>query len=92
MMPMQGFEEILSRLDAQMVLCVGDLMLDEFVYGDVSRISPEAATPVLAVTRRETEIVIAEYDQFCAPHFTPRPSAISCVRWRPREPAGGLPS
>jgi len=53
---MQGFEDILSRLGAQTVLCVGDLMLDEFVYGEVSRISPEAATPVLAVTRRETEI------------------------------------
>ena len=53
---MLGFEEILSRLDAQTVLCVGDLMLDEFVYGDVLRISPEAATPVLAVRRRETEI------------------------------------
>jgi len=53
---MQRFENILSRLGAQTVLCVGDLMLDEFVYGEVSRISPEAATPVLAVTRRETEI------------------------------------
>jgi D-beta-D-heptose 7-phosphate kinase/D-beta-D-heptose 1-phosphate adenosyltransferase len=31
-------------------------MLDDFVYGDVTRISPEAATPVLAVTRQESEI------------------------------------
>ncbi len=53
---MQHYEEILSRLDAQTVLCVGDLMLDEFIYGDVTRISPEAATPVLAVRRQETEI------------------------------------
>ena len=53
---MQTFEEILPRLEAQTVLCVGDLMLDEFIYGEVSRISPEAATPVLAVRRRETEI------------------------------------
>lgn len=53
---MTSLEEVLSRLDAQTVLCVGDLMLDEFVYGDVSRISPEAATPVLAVRRRETQI------------------------------------
>jgi D-beta-D-heptose 7-phosphate kinase/D-beta-D-heptose 1-phosphate adenosyltransferase len=37
-------------------LCVGDLMLDEFLYGEVSRISPEAATPVLAVTRSEAQI------------------------------------
>jgi D-beta-D-heptose 7-phosphate kinase/D-beta-D-heptose 1-phosphate adenosyltransferase len=53
---MMTFEEILPRLAAQTVLCVGDLMLDEFIYGDVTRISPEAATPVLAVRRRETEI------------------------------------
>src|SRR3979490_3247550 len=35
------------------VLCVGDLMLDEFVYGEVSRISPEAPTPVIACKRSE---------------------------------------
>jgi D-beta-D-heptose 7-phosphate kinase / D-beta-D-heptose 1-phosphate adenosyltransferase len=38
------------------VLCVGDLMLDEFVYGEVSRISPEAPAPVIAVQRSETDI------------------------------------
>jgi D-beta-D-heptose 7-phosphate kinase/D-beta-D-heptose 1-phosphate adenosyltransferase len=35
------------------VLVIGDAMLDEYVYGDVHRISPEAATPVLSVTRTE---------------------------------------
>ena len=38
------------------MLCVGDLMLDEFVYGEVSRISPEAPAPVIAVQRSETNI------------------------------------
>ena len=38
------------------MLCVGDLMLDDFVYGDVSRISPEAPTPVLAVRHNAIEI------------------------------------
>ena len=38
------------------MLCVGDLMLDEFVYGEVSRISPEAPTPVIAVKRSELMI------------------------------------
>jgi D-beta-D-heptose 7-phosphate kinase/D-beta-D-heptose 1-phosphate adenosyltransferase len=33
------------------VLCVGDLMVDRYVYGDVSRVSPEAPIPVLARTR-----------------------------------------
>ena len=31
-------------------------MLDEFVYGEVSRISPEAPAPVIAVQRSETNV------------------------------------
>ena len=38
------------------MLCIGDLMLDEFVYGEVSRISPEAPAPVIAVQRSETNV------------------------------------
>lgn len=33
------------------ILVVGDLMLDEFIWGKVSRISPEAPVPVVAVSR-----------------------------------------
>ncbi len=33
------------------VLCLGDLLLDRFVYGTVSRISPEAPVPVLKINR-----------------------------------------
>ena len=33
------------------VLCMGDLMLDRFVYGSVDRISPEAPVPVLKINR-----------------------------------------
>jgi D-beta-D-heptose 7-phosphate kinase/D-beta-D-heptose 1-phosphate adenosyltransferase len=53
---MFDFDKQLSLLAQQTVLCVGDLMLDDFVYGEVSRISPEAATPVLAVSRSELMI------------------------------------
>jgi D-beta-D-heptose 7-phosphate kinase/D-beta-D-heptose 1-phosphate adenosyltransferase len=53
---MFDFEEALRRVSEQAVLCVGDLMLDDFVYGDVTRISPEAPTPVLAVTHNVIEI------------------------------------
>src|ERR1700691_1349977 len=35
------------------VLVVGEVILDRYVHGDVSRISPEAPIPVLRVTRRE---------------------------------------
>jgi D-beta-D-heptose 7-phosphate kinase/D-beta-D-heptose 1-phosphate adenosyltransferase len=53
---MFDFEKQLSSLAQQTVLCVGDLMLDDFVYGEVSRISPEAPAPVLTVTRSELMI------------------------------------
>ncbi len=53
---MFDFDKHLSALAEQTVLCVGDLMLDEFVYGEVSRISPEAPTPVIAVKRTELMI------------------------------------
>lgn len=33
------------------VLCVGDAMLDRFVYGEVERISPEAPIPVVRIQR-----------------------------------------
>nr|WP_314436281.1 D-glycero-beta-D-manno-heptose 1-phosphate adenylyltransferase [uncultured Brevundimonas sp.] len=33
------------------IACVGDLMLDRYVYGEVSRISPEAPIPVLRARR-----------------------------------------
>ena len=46
---MFDFDRYISGLAGQTVLCIGDLMLDEFVYGDVTRISPEAPTPVIAV-------------------------------------------
>ena len=36
------------------MLCVGDLMLDRFLYGEVERISPEAPVPVLRVSRERT--------------------------------------
>ncbi len=35
------------------VLCVGDVMLDHFLYGTVDRISPEAPIPVLSVERED---------------------------------------
>jgi D-beta-D-heptose 7-phosphate kinase / D-beta-D-heptose 1-phosphate adenosyltransferase len=48
---MFDFDALSTAIVGQTVLCVGDLMLDEFVYGEVSRISPEAPAPVIAVQR-----------------------------------------
>jgi D-beta-D-heptose 7-phosphate kinase/D-beta-D-heptose 1-phosphate adenosyltransferase len=50
---MTNFDEIFSGFERARVLIVGDLMLDRFTYGTVSRISPEAPVPVLNITSRE---------------------------------------
>ena len=42
------FGEILSAMAGKKIVVVGDVMLDRFVYGAVSRISPEAPVPVLS--------------------------------------------
>ncbi len=47
-------EAILGALKGKSVVVVGDVMLDVFVFGQVTRISPEAPVPVVRVTS-ETE-------------------------------------
>ena len=44
------FNHLLAGFAGQRILVVGDLMLDEFIWGRVSRISPEAPVPVVEVT------------------------------------------
>ncbi len=43
--------EIMDRFAKQRILVTGDLMLDRYIYGQVSRISPEAPVPVVRVKR-----------------------------------------
>jgi D-beta-D-heptose 7-phosphate kinase/D-beta-D-heptose 1-phosphate adenosyltransferase len=45
-------DNLLERFRAAKVLVIGDAMLDEYVIGAVSRISPEAPVPVLDVRSR----------------------------------------
>lgn len=42
---------LVEKLAGHRVLCVGDVMLDRYVYGQVERISPEAPIPVLHTQR-----------------------------------------
>jgi D-beta-D-heptose 7-phosphate kinase/D-beta-D-heptose 1-phosphate adenosyltransferase len=50
--PVQGdLGAAVKRLSRASVLVVGDAMLDRYVYGDVTRVSPEAPVPILTVTR-----------------------------------------
>ena len=41
---------LVERMRGRSILVVGDLMIDEWIWGSVSRISPEAPVPVVAVT------------------------------------------
>jgi len=49
-MRLDRFEQILERAASRRITVIGDLMLDEFVWGKVGRISPEAPVPVVEVT------------------------------------------
>ena len=43
-------EKLLQGITARKILVVGDIIVDHFVWGTVSRISPEAPVPVVNVT------------------------------------------
>ena len=46
-------KKLVRRFPGTRVLVIGDLMLDQFVWGDVSRISPEAPVPIVRVRKQE---------------------------------------
>ncbi len=50
-MTRQRLKELLKRFSKTRVLVIGDVMLDEFIWGKVERISPEAPVPVVWVER-----------------------------------------
>ena len=52
----QRAQEIAQQIRGRNVVVLGDVMLDEFVWGDVSRISPEAPVPVVDVKRESTHL------------------------------------
>ena len=47
----KNLAKIIDRFPRTRVLVVGDVMIDHYVWGNVSRISPEAPVPVVNVTR-----------------------------------------
>ncbi len=48
--------EIVSRFRGRRLLVLGDLMLDRYVWGKASRISPEAPVPVVEIERESEEL------------------------------------
>jgi len=49
-------KEYIDKFPKAKVLVIGDIILDEYVWGDVSRVSPEAPVPVVEV-KRDTKML-----------------------------------
>lgn len=49
-------EDLLTRFPDARVVVLGDVMLDEYWWGSVERISPEAPVPVVSVERKGTKL------------------------------------
>jgi rfaE bifunctional protein kinase chain/domain len=52
----QRVNEIVGAMRGRSVVVYGDVMLDEFVWGDVTRISPEAPVPVVDIRRESVHL------------------------------------
>jgi D-beta-D-heptose 7-phosphate kinase/D-beta-D-heptose 1-phosphate adenosyltransferase len=52
-LPRSRLNALVQQLAGVRVLVAGDIMLDRFIYGEISRISPEAPVPVLRTERTE---------------------------------------
>lgn len=46
-----GYRKLIGKFGEKNVLVIGDVMLDRFIWGSVTRISPEAPVPVVRVKR-----------------------------------------
>ena len=46
-------KSIISKFSRVKILAIGDLILDEYIYGDVERISPEAPVPVVRASEKK---------------------------------------
>ncbi len=53
---MKTVNEIFKGFDELQVLVIGDLMIDAYTWGKVSRISPEAPVPVVQVIKKEARL------------------------------------
>lgn len=48
--------QLINQFSSARILCIGDVMLDRFIRGSISRISPEAPIPVLHIKDEETTL------------------------------------
>lgn len=52
----ERFNQIFSQWGAHKILILGDVMLDEYLWGNVSRISPEAPVPVVEILKESMKL------------------------------------
>ncbi|KPL04024.1 MAG: hypothetical protein AMJ90_02290 [candidate division Zixibacteria bacterium SM23_73_2] len=52
----QSAEKVFSDLGSHQIMILGDVMLDEYMWGNVSRISPEAPVPVVEIFEETTKL------------------------------------
>jgi rfaE bifunctional protein kinase chain/domain len=50
------YEKLFHSFNHLNVLIIGDVMVDSYIWGQVSRISPEAPVPIVAVKKRENRL------------------------------------
>ena len=53
---MHNLKELFEKMDGLHVAIVGDVMLDNYWWGEVDRISPEAPVPIVALSKRESRL------------------------------------
>jgi len=52
----QRAAELVGEIATRNIVVLGDVMLDEFIWGDVTRVSPEAPVPVVDIRRESTHL------------------------------------
>lgn len=55
-MQFETIESIFKGFESQKVLVIGDVMIDSYLWGEVSRISPEAPVPIVDVRKRQKRL------------------------------------
>jgi rfaE bifunctional protein kinase chain/domain len=53
---MLSLQQLFAEMDSLHVAIVGDVMLDNYWWGEVDRISPEAPVPIVALQKRESRL------------------------------------
>src|SRR5471032_3223914 len=48
---MKNLPALLKKISRLRILVIGDVMLDRYIWGDATRISPEAPVPVIDISR-----------------------------------------